>query len=114
MRPDEWWAARHARLVKNEESFRQYNNRRLQHEPVEATDDDEPIPFLCECGDLDCVQALVATAAEFTEAHSTPDRFMVLPGHVFDDVERVISSHDGYEVVEKLDMDIDAEWQAAG
>jgi hypothetical protein len=60
------------------------------------------------------VQALVATAAEFTEAHSAPDRFMVLPGHVFDDVERVIFSHDGYEVVEKLDMDIDAEWEAAG
>ena len=56
----------------------------------------------------------MATAAEFTGAHSAPDRFMVLPGHVFDDVERVISSHDGYEVVEKLDMDIDSEWEAAG
>jgi hypothetical protein len=112
MRSDEWWAARHARLIKNEESFRHYNNRRLQSEPVQATDDDERIPFVCECGDMGCVQALVATAAEFTEAHSAPDRFMVLPGHVFDDVERVIASHDGYDVVEKYEMDIDAEWSA--
>jgi hypothetical protein len=33
-----------------------------------------------------------------------------LTGHVFEDIERVVSAHDGYEVVEKLDMDIDAEW----
>jgi hypothetical protein len=52
----------------------------------------------------------MVTADEFTAAHSAPDRFMVLPGHVFDDVERVISTHDGYQVVEKFDMDIDAEW----
>jgi hypothetical protein len=47
---------------------------------------------------------------DFTAAHSAPDRFMVLPGHVFEDIERVVSAHDGYEVVEKFDMDIDTEW----
>jgi hypothetical protein len=97
-------------LVKNEESFREYNNRRLRREPVSPDDDEEPIPFVCECGNFECVQALMVTADEFTAAHSAPDRFMVLPGHVFDDVERVISTHDGYQVVEKFDMDIDAEW----
>ena len=116
MRSEKWWAFRHARLVKNEESFREYNNRRLQREPVDADDDEELIPFVCECGDFDCVQALLVTADAYTEAHSAPDRFMVLPGHVFEDVERVVSSHDGYQVVEKFDMDIDAEWarQATG
>jgi hypothetical protein len=61
MRPEDWWEARHARLVKNEESFRQYNNRRMQQEPVDSDDDEERIPFLCECGDFTCVQALVMT-----------------------------------------------------
>jgi hypothetical protein len=112
MRSDQWWQARRERLVKNEEAFRQYNNRRMQAEPVAADDDDEPIPFLCECGDFDCVASLVVTAAEFTESHSAPNRFMVLPGHVFPDVERVIARHDAYEVVEKLEMDVDAMWQA--
>jgi hypothetical protein len=116
MRSEEWWAARHARLVKNEESFRQYNNRRLEREPVDAEDDEELIPFVCECGNFECVQALLVTANAFTEAHSAPDRFMVIPGHVFEDVERVIATRDGYQVVEKFDMDIDDEWarQATG
>ena len=109
----DWWEARNARLVKNEESFRQYNNRRMQHEPVDPEDDDEQIPFLCECGDLECVQALMLTAAEFTEAHSAPNRFIVLPGHTFPDVERIVASHDRYEVVEKVELDIDALWQAS-
>jgi hypothetical protein len=107
MRSDQWWEARHARLVKNEEAFRQYNNRRLQHEPVSAEDDEEQIPFVCECGDPDCVQALVVTAAEFTGAHSAANRFVVLPGHVYPDVERVVESYERYQVVAKLDMDVD-------
>ena len=41
MRPEDWWEARHARLVKNEESFRQYNNRRMQQEPVDSDDDED-------------------------------------------------------------------------
>lgn len=107
MRSDQWWEARHARLVKNEETFRQYNNRRMQQEPVSADDDEEQIPFVCECGDPDCIQALVVTAAEFTEAHSAANRFIVLPGHVYPDVERVVETADGYVVVAKLDMDVD-------
>ena len=114
MRSKDWWEARNARLVKNEEAFRTYNNRRMQLEPVDPDDDDEMIPFVCECGDFECVQALVVTAADFSEAHSAPNRFIVLSGHVFPDVERIVSSHDGYEVVEKFEMDIDALWQAAG
>jgi hypothetical protein len=114
MRSKHWWDARNARLVKNEEAFRQYNNRRMQLEPVEPDDDDELIPFVCECGDLDCVQGLIATAEQFSEAHSAPNRFIVLPGHVFPEVESVVARHDGFEVVEKLEMDIDALWQESG
>src|SRR5438876_3154049 len=110
MRSDEWWDARKARVLKNEESFREYNNRRMQFEPVDADDDEELIPFICECGDFKCIQALLATAAEYSDAHSTPDRFMVLPGHVFAEIERIVSSHERFEVVEKPDMDVDAEW----
>jgi hypothetical protein len=114
MRPEDWWEARHARLVKNEESFRQYNNRRMQQEPVDSEDDQERIPFLCECGDFTCVQALVMTAAEFSDAHAAADRFVVLPGHVFDDVERVVERQAAFEVVEKLDMNVDEMWREAG
>ena len=95
------WNQRKQRIVKNEQAFRDYNDRRLQHEPVDADDTEEPIPFICECGDTDCSQALLITAAEFTEAHSAPNRFLVKPGHVYHDVERIISETDTFAVVEK-------------
>jgi anti-sigma B factor antagonist len=95
-----WWE-RKQRIVKNEQAFRDYNDRRLQHEPVEETDDEEPIPFVCECGDKDCHQALVITAAEFSEAHSAPNRFIVKPGHVYPDVEHVVAEERTFAVVEK-------------
>jgi anti-sigma B factor antagonist len=95
-----WWERRQ-RIVKNEQAFRDYNDRRLQHEAVDETDDQDPIPFVCECGDKDCHQALVMTAAEFTEAHSAPNRFIVKPGHVYPDVERVLAEEKTFAVVEK-------------
>jgi anti-sigma B factor antagonist len=104
----ERWQERKQRIVKNEQAFRDYNDRRLQHEPVDATDDREPIPFVCECGDKDCIEALVITAEQFTAAHSAPNRFLVRPGHVYDDVERVVEEHDTFTVVEKQPQTMNA------
>ena len=99
------------RIARNDAAFRAANERiRGRAEEVGGS---SRIPFLCECGDLECVQALMLTAAEFTEAHSAPNRFIVLPGHTFPDVERIVASHDRYEVVEKVELDIDALWQAS-
>src|SRR6476661_3285677 len=92
------WNQRKQRIVKNEQAFRDYNDRRLEHE---AASEDEQIPFVCECGDQNCIQALMVTAAEFADAHSAPNRFIVKPGHVYHDVERVVSETDTYAVVEK-------------
>jgi len=92
---------RKQRIVKNEQAFRDYNNRKLQREPVAETDDSEPIQFVCECGDDDCDETLVITAADFTTAHSAPNLFVVKPGHVYPEVERVVSEHETFAVVEK-------------
>jgi anti-sigma B factor antagonist len=95
------WATRKQRIVKNEQAFRDYNDRRMQAEPVDASDDEETIPFVCECGDTDCIEALMITAAEFSEAHSAPNRFLVKPGHVYPDVEHVVGSYEAYAIIEK-------------
>ena len=47
-------------------------------------------------------------------AHDAANRFMVRPGHVFEDVERVVRHHETYEVVEKLDINVDEEWSREG
>jgi hypothetical protein len=92
---------RKRRVGQNEQGFRDYNNRKLQHASVDETDDQEPIQFVCECGDKDCDQRLVITAAGFTTAHSAPNRFIVKPGHVYPDVERVVTENETFAVVEK-------------
>jgi len=95
------WRQRRLRIVKNEQAFRDYNNRRLQVEEISPTDDSELIPFVCECGDSDCIETLAITAAQFVQAHAAPNLFLVKPGHVYPDVEQVVVEHTGYAIVEK-------------
>jgi len=91
---------RRERLLKNEQVFRDYNNRRVAFErDADATD--EVVPFVCECGDAECIEGMEMTVDDFTSAHSAPDRFAVKPGHVFPEVERVLESHDRFWLVEK-------------
>ena len=89
---------------KNEQEFRDYNNRRMQVETAAATDNDDLVPFLCECGDRDCVKALMLTPAEFMQAHTAANVFIVKPGHVYPDVERLVAQHDTFGIVEKTNM----------
>ncbi len=92
---------RRERVVKNEHAFRDYNDRRVaveEHAIIAA-----PAPWVCGCGDSDCIRALQASVDEFETAHSAPDRFIVVPGHVYSDVERVVEKYDRYWVVEKFE-----------
>jgi hypothetical protein len=95
-------ALRHERLVKNEQAARSYNNRRLQHElDGDAGPESQVVPFLCECGDEHCADAMEMTAEEFMSIHSAPNRFAVLPSHVLGEVEWVVETGDRCWVVEK-------------
>lgn len=92
---------RQERLVKNEQAARAYNNRRLRFELDDGADVDEAVPFLCECGDERCAEAIEMTADAFMSIHSAPNRFAVLPGHVLGEVEWVVETGERYWVVEK-------------
>ena len=87
--------------MKNEQAARAYNSRRLAFERGDAIDDNEDMPFLCECGDRACAEAMEMTPDEYVVVHSAPNRFAVLPGHVLGDVEWVVETGDSYWVVEK-------------
>ena len=94
---------RKQRVVKNELSFRAYNQRRDQLERgVEGQ-----VPFVCECGDQACIRALMMPPQLWEAAHTAEDRFVVLPEHVYPDVERVVEQQDGYWVVEKFELPSD-------
>jgi hypothetical protein len=57
--------------------------------------------FLCECGNLDCVEKVSLTDAEYMKLRSDPATFAVVPGHALGDVETVIEETDRFQIVEK-------------
>jgi hypothetical protein len=90
--------ARLQRALRNEEFFRGANQAIAR----DADTDAEPIEFLCECAHLDCVTRLLIPPRDWHAIHQQELHFVVAPGHVLPDVERVVSDAGGYQVVEKL------------
>lgn len=76
--------------------FREINERIR----VLATDDYSC--FLCECGNLDCIETIEVPLWEYEQVRRVPTHFVVRPEHVVREVELVVASGPGYVVVEKF------------
>jgi hypothetical protein len=85
------------RFARNEAIFREVNERVADVMDSEARMTD----FLCECGNLDCVEEISLTDEEYMKLRSKPDTFAVVPGHVLEDVETVIEETNRFHVVKK-------------
>jgi hypothetical protein len=59
------------------------------------------LEFFCTCGRADCDATLLLTLTQYEAAQAEPDRFIVAPGHVNPDIERVVEAHETYLVVAK-------------
>ena len=57
--------------------------------------------FVCECADPSCADKIEAPLEEYEEVRGDPRLFLVKPGHVDVEIERVVSDEGDYEVVEK-------------
>jgi hypothetical protein len=86
------------RITRNETIFRAVNERvnEMQEERVPDVTD-----FLCECGNAQCVETISLTAGEYEGVRVDARWFAVLPGHVVEDVERVVEKRDRFFVVQK-------------
>ena len=85
------------RIARNEAIFREVNERVANVVDSEARMTD----FLCECGNLDCVEEISLTDAEYMKLRSNPATFAVVPGHAIEDVETDIEETDRFQIVEK-------------
>jgi hypothetical protein len=93
-----------ARIAWNEALFRAANERMHAWSEREEKSASERHMCFCECGDLECKGRLWLTTAEYETIRADELRFAVLVGHVFPEIERVVSEHDGrYLVVEKTE-----------
>ena len=88
------------RVGKNEALFRVVNERLedLNEGFVTLTN---TFDIVCECGRLDCMEQIVMSPAAYEQLRADPALFAVIPGHEARDVEEIVASHDGYDVIRK-------------
>jgi hypothetical protein len=58
--------------------------------------------FVCECADLECIQPVELTIQEYETVRAEGAMFVIAVGHVYPEVERVVSETSRFAVVEKL------------
>lgn len=92
---------REIRAARNQALFRAVNEkiRQLNESFGEVVGS---YAITCECSRLDCVEIVEIPEDAYRAVRENPRTFVVLPEHVEHDVERVISPHGGYTVVEVL------------
>lgn len=92
---------RELRAARNQSLFRAVNEKLMElNDAVAALSETSVIA--CECADASCVETLEISGEEYAAVREEPRRFAVLPGHVYPDVENVVSESDRYVVVEKI------------
>ena len=94
---------REVRAARNQAMFRAINEK-LREVNAALGSVSETFVIACECADVSCIQTLTIGPSEYEGIRSHPNRFAVLEGHVYDDVEDVVSRDGTYVIVEKRSM----------
>jgi hypothetical protein len=90
------------RAAQNQSLYRTINERIKELNQTFAQAGVENSEWICECADTDCTLRLSATLSEYETVRSNPRTFMISPGHVYPEVERVLDENDRFMIVEKL------------
>jgi hypothetical protein len=92
---------RETRLGLNEAVFREVNERIKSLANVFKWGDPQTLDLVCECRNATCCERIEMTRTEYEAVRSVDTQFALYPGHADPEIERVISTHKGYEVVAK-------------
>jgi hypothetical protein len=93
--------ARADRAARNEAVFRRVNERLEEvNEGFQLVTDNAE--FVCECASIDCAERVRMTLAKYEAVRRVSTQFIVRPGHVLPEEERVVEQHVEYLVVEKF------------
>ena len=92
------------RVARNDAIFREANEGiRAVAEQTELSEDDL-VPFICECADVNCTEIVQLSTEEYEVVRSEPTRFLKARGHERNahGWARVLHEFDRYTVVEKI------------
>jgi uncharacterized protein (DUF1499 family) len=88
------------RLARNENFFREVNER-INEKAESHGLDSHRYEFFCECSDTTCLERVLLTLSEYEQIRSEPMRFVVKKNHVIGEIEQVVETVPGHEVIEK-------------
>ena len=90
------------RIAENEVRFRAANEK-IEAARLRLGADPITVPFVCECGRIECLQTVRLTIAEYEAVRSNGTAFVCVPGHeiTFGGVGRVVHEQRSYVVVRK-------------
>jgi hypothetical protein len=92
-----------ARIGKNEDLFREVNERIRELNDAFDESSADPVDFVCECSLEGCRDYVPLTLAEYRAVRATPTHFLVAPGHAWHaGVEHAIERNESFWIVEKL------------
>jgi hypothetical protein len=89
-------ARRRVSAAKNQSLMREVNERIEKLAPSAMY-----IEFTCECLQISCTAPVFLSVDEYEEVRSVATCFVVLPAHVDEEVERIVTRRERYWVVEK-------------
>jgi hypothetical protein len=88
------------RAARNEELVRDVN--RQIEEGASLHEVTSSMPLHCECGQAGCAEKIEVEPQTYEPILNERYRFIVVPGHVQSEIERVIEDRDAFVVVEKV------------
>lgn len=94
-----------ARVAQNEVRFRAVNEDVERGRP--SGDAETLVPFVCECGHIECHKLIELTPAEYAGVRSDERTFAITPGHELPVAEEVVSSGERFSVVRKTGVGAD-------
>jgi hypothetical protein len=90
-------------MRENQELFRT-GNERIGETARGSGADGRAIPFLCECAAETCLARVELTFAEYKEVRSGSNQFVILPGHLRIEGERVLEDNGRFQIVRKAEL----------
>jgi hypothetical protein len=96
--------ARAYKVAANQSRFRRSNERLQRAAYSHRFEPTDRVPFLCECADPGCFEAVMLSLEEYEQVRAHPARFVLVAGHEEPETthERIVEAERGYAVVEKV------------
>jgi hypothetical protein len=92
--------SREQRLARNENLFREINER-VREIASEHGTDIHLYEFYCECSNTGCTLRVELGLPDYERVRAHGSRFLIAPRHDLPEIERIVEQNDGWWVIEK-------------